>query len=476
MVKDESDDCGSYVPKLAETLSESDRYRDKIEIKNRCVTVKYDEASKLEVDLVPCIERGGKFYVCPRDGADFEETDGTGYREWFIDKNSVTKRSSLRLVVRLLKHARDHLDSFECPSIALTTLAAETIESGDSGSECVSTQADALATILSRMSEKLDNTSYPPTIKNPALSSETFDPKWSKRGYNRFRSTIRRMAKDAADALQETDKEKSIAKWRKVCGENFTAADGNGGGSHGGSGAPSPSSHSGSDIRLAPSAGAGASPSIVAMPARPRREATPRPPYAGEQGGQCLAPTIVKPSPQDVSAARGFYPDLAYCESDHSLRGRIYEEVAYNAELNAVATPPWRSDRERSMALLVDAEIKVCLRYASSLLFPWPPVYEMSGIAERVAARENVPLADLHVFPNGAMCLSLELRPVGQFRLLEFLQELVVPALYRMAYAEKYGLRAAQSQLWPELPHDLGEAIDAQARLLDSAQRGSACV
>ena len=209
-----------YVPQLARALTNSDAYRDKVEVKNKCVTVHYSERSKLEVNLVPCVESDGRFFICPRDEDGFQETDGTGYREWFNHKNEITS-GNLKRVVRLLKYTRDHRVWFECPSIVLTTLAAETIKQSDRGNESVSTQADALTTVLERMSEKLGRTPYPPTIANPALPSEKFDPKWSRDGYSRFNAVIRQMANDAKSALRETDKEKAIAKWQKVCGENF---------------------------------------------------------------------------------------------------------------------------------------------------------------------------------------------------------------------------------------------------------------
>ena len=225
LVRKDSNDCKTYVPALVETLESSERYQDKVLAKTRCVTIQYNEASKCEVDLVPCVERNGKFYVCPKDGKDFEQTDGSGYRDWFNDKNRATA-GNLRRIVRLLKYVRDHHTRLErCPSIILTTLAAETITNGDQDTVAVSTQADTLVTVLSRMAANLDKMPYPLSIRNPALQSETFDPHWTRAEYNRFRTTIRTMAKDAQDAL-EAGKEESIAKWQKVCGEKFTVTKG----------------------------------------------------------------------------------------------------------------------------------------------------------------------------------------------------------------------------------------------------------
>lgn len=250
IVKYTSIDCRDYVPALEKTLEGSDLYRDKIRTKNLCVTVEYSEKSKLEVDLVPCVESAdGRFFVCPRDGDKFKRTDGTGYRDWFNSQNDITS-GNLKRVVRLLKYARDHKTRFDCPSIVLTTLAGETIRSNDRGNGSVSTQADALTTVLERMSENLDRTPYPPSIRNPALATEEFDPKWTLGEYNIFKAVIRRMAQDARDALKETDKKKSIDKWQRVCGEKFAEGQGSGGNGERGS-------------------------STAAIPAARRREATP---------------------------------------------------------------------------------------------------------------------------------------------------------------------------------------------------------
>ena len=65
-----------YSDTLWETLKDSDRYKEKIELWNRCVKVKYQ--GQCHLDTVPCVEDDGKQYVCPRNGDELEETDGTG--------------------------------------------------------------------------------------------------------------------------------------------------------------------------------------------------------------------------------------------------------------------------------------------------------------------------------------------------------------------------------------------------------------
>ena len=67
-----------------------------------------DYAGDFHLDVVPRVTIKGKHYVCNRMDNKFEETDGNGYRDWFNEKNRITK-GNLKRVVRLLKHLRVHL-------------------------------------------------------------------------------------------------------------------------------------------------------------------------------------------------------------------------------------------------------------------------------------------------------------------------------------------------------------------------------
>ena len=75
----------------------------------------------------------------------------------------------------------------------------------------------------------------------------------------------------------------------------------------------------------------------------------------------------------------------------------------------------------------------------------WPAVFEVSGRYAWVAERENVETIDLHFFPNGACCLGLQLLADRRTTLKEFIDELVVPFFYRLAYADLHGLAAART-------------------------------
>ena len=51
-------------------------------------------SGQCHLDTVPCVEDDGKQYVCPRNDDDLEETDGTGFRDWFNDQNRLLKEIS----------------------------------------------------------------------------------------------------------------------------------------------------------------------------------------------------------------------------------------------------------------------------------------------------------------------------------------------------------------------------------------------
>ena len=216
-----------YVLEINRTLAGNKNYADKLRLKTRCVTVDY--AGDFHLDVVPRVTIKGKHYVCNRVDNKFEETDGIGYRDWFNEKNRITG-GNLKRVVRLLKHLRDHKNSFTAKSILLTTLVGNTIKASDEGTTGVSTVADTLETVLSRMNDYLQQHPNMPVIKNPVLPSEDFNRHWDQRRYANFRNRIQSYAQTAWQAKAEPSAEKAIKLWQELFGENFGKASNSGGG------------------------------------------------------------------------------------------------------------------------------------------------------------------------------------------------------------------------------------------------------
>ena len=90
----------------------------------------------------------GRHYVCNRVDNRFEPTDGTGYRDWFNEKNRITG-GNLKRVCEAASSTCGTTKTTTPPSPSLlTTLAGNTIRPSDEGTEAVSTVADALVTVL----------------------------------------------------------------------------------------------------------------------------------------------------------------------------------------------------------------------------------------------------------------------------------------------------------------------------------------
>ena len=239
-----------YVLAINRSLAGNKTYADKLRLKTRCVTVDY--AGNFHLDVVPRATIKGKHYVCNRIDNKFEETDGNGYRDWFNERNHITG-GNLKRVVRLLKHLRDHKNSFTAKSILLTTLAGNTIRPADEGTEAVSTVADALETILSRMNDYLQRHPNMPEIKNPVLPTENFNRHWDQRRYANFRDRIQSYAATAKRAKVEPSAEKAIKAWQELFGDSFGKGGSSGSGGTSGSGSSArPAAAGAASIPIAP--------------------------------------------------------------------------------------------------------------------------------------------------------------------------------------------------------------------------------
>ena len=162
----------------------------------------------------------GKHHVCNRIDNELEETDGTGYRDWFNEHNRITG-GNLKRVVRLLKYLRDHKNNYIAKSILLTTLAGNTIRPSDEGAEAVGTVADTLVTVLTRMDDYLQQHPHMPEIKNPVLPTENFNRHWDQKMYSNFRTRVNSHARTAKKALEESSSEEAVKSWQDLFGENF---------------------------------------------------------------------------------------------------------------------------------------------------------------------------------------------------------------------------------------------------------------
>lgn len=210
--------ASDYLEAISTTLAQNANFTDKIRLHTRCVTLHY--AGRFHLDIVPRITEGDTHFICNRETNCLEPTDGTGYRGWFAGKSRITK-VNLKRVVRLLKYLRDRQHNYVAKSILLTTLAGNAIDSSDQGTESVSTVANTLTTVLTRMDDYLHCHPTMPEISNPALLTEPFTRHWDQERYVYFKDRIHAHAEIAQDALASPRLADSVRLWRRLFGERF---------------------------------------------------------------------------------------------------------------------------------------------------------------------------------------------------------------------------------------------------------------
>ena len=454
-----------YVLEIRRTLAENKTYADKLRLKNRCVTVDY--VGDFHLDVVPRVTIKGKHYICNRSDNKFEETDGTGYRDWFNDKNQITG-GNLKRVVRLLKYLRDHKKSFTAKSILLTTLAGNTIKASDEGKESVSTVADTLDTVLTRMNDYLQQHPDMPKIKNPVLETENFNRHWDQRKYANFRDRVQSYARTAKQAKAEPSSEKAIGLWRELFGDDFgkgSSGGDNGGGGGGGNTPGKPSGSQGSNNR----------PLLVApvAPVRPRR------PFAGTQAPAVRGFDAVKTpfSDEDIQSVTLEQPGLSYDHRNHRIIGPLEFSAEYDKS-NGWLTPASQPTDQGNEKAIKDAfEIEIRLEFQPSDFNPWPPVVETAGRIQQVMEKHKITdIADMHCYPGlseNRCCLGIQAVTGAKIEIAKFIRELVVPFFYRVAYVDRHGLQAAQEDLWGEYPHSSIEAYRQYLAELLSMRKAS---
>ena len=235
MKYDEDKKAMKYIDELEECLRGSDVYKDKIKRKTRCVCLDY--AGDFHLDVVPCITKDDdNAYVCNSETNEFERTDGTGYRDWFNEKTSIT-HGNLKGVTRLLKFLRDHKGNFTAKSILLTTLIGKTV-CGDNDGDNFKTVPDALKTVSNRINDFLQDNESMPTITNPVLPEEDFNRHWDQAKYRNFREKFAIYNEKINKAFDANEHNDSVRKWRAVFGDEFGELKGEKDGNSRGGGAP----------------------------------------------------------------------------------------------------------------------------------------------------------------------------------------------------------------------------------------------
>ena len=401
-----------YLDDVYWCLKANGNYADKVQRNTRCVTVNY--AGEFKIDVVPCITYNGNHFICNRKTNEYEVTDGTGFRDWFNDKNRITN-GNLKLVTRLLKYLRDHKKTFTAPSVLLTTLIGNTVHDWE-GDAAFKTLPDALLTVISRIDELLRSHPNMPEIRNPALPSETFTRHWDQAKYSHFRDMVTSYARRIKEAYSDGDEQSSVKKWRDLFGDGF-----------------------GSLSAMTAAAATVAVPRIV-KPSKPYATATAQRVSGRLNVGQA-----------DLEWLAATFPNLVYDPEAGVIEGELGVRAAYDSEQGKLHIGS--DDATSSMDSYIRDSFSIRIQLDALDHNGWPVVYEVGGRHALIAERETIDTVDLHFYPDGACCLGLQLLADRRTTLKEFMDELVVPFFYRLSYTDVHGLGTARQSLWSEYSH-----------------------
>ncbi|MGD1818526.1 MAG: SMODS domain-containing nucleotidyltransferase [Pleomorphochaeta sp.] len=214
--EDQNKEPKDYINNLYKFFENNKNYSHLVIKNTRCVTLNYK--GDFHLDLVPCIKKGDNTYIFNSKDNIFEETDGTGYREWLEEQTKITN-GELKRVTRLMKFMRDHKSNFSVKSILLTTLLGNTISSIPEN--YFNDTPSAFYHIFKDLNQFLQNNQTMPKVKNPVLPNEDFNRNWDENKYNNFREKINIYFTKIEDAYNDLDHNSSIKKWRKIFGDNF---------------------------------------------------------------------------------------------------------------------------------------------------------------------------------------------------------------------------------------------------------------
>jgi hypothetical protein len=215
-----------YIVELRAVFRASDRYRELASMSTRCVTLTY--AGDFCLDVVPCVvdrHSPGTLEVCNRKDDAFEPTNPLRFTAWLDERNLWVGSNQLQHVIRLIKYLRDIKGTFSAKSILLTTLVGSQINPLDAREENQKAWFSDLPTALRILVGRLDNLLQAnpamPTVRNPVLPTEHFNRHWDQENYDNFRDKIRQYREWIDDAYADADRDESVAKWRRVFGEEF---------------------------------------------------------------------------------------------------------------------------------------------------------------------------------------------------------------------------------------------------------------
>lgn len=174
----------------------------------------------------------------------------------------------------------------------------------------------------------------------------------------------------------------------------------------------------------------------------------------------------------DIEWLKQRFPNLNYDVETERVEGELDFCAAFDKESGKLDIGCESKIRASGTFLCDVFEIEIRLDSDSIEDNGWPKVYEIGGKYTRIAEKHDVDPIDLHFFEDGACCLGIRYAREKNLTLERFLYQLVIPFFYRLSYANQFGIKAAQADLWGEYPHGNQGRREHEEKMLGYAQRG----
>lgn len=169
----------------------------------------------------------------------------------------------------------------------------------------------------------------------------------------------------------------------------------------------------------------------------------------------------------DLNWLASNFPELAYPPDDGLISGQLRFCAAFDRDSGQLKLGD--TDEHRAIGTFLCDAFKVRIDLGHLRDNGWPNVYEAGGRRFDIAEQNQCSMADLHFYDDGACCLTLQYAVDRNLTIERFVNGLVVPFFYRLAYADRYGLGAASNDLWGEYPHGVAGAQEYEDEILGIA-------
>ncbi|MDE0088143.1 MAG: SEC-C metal-binding domain-containing protein [Candidatus Poribacteria bacterium] len=177
--------------------------------------------------------------------------------------------------------------------------------------------------------------------------------------------------------------------------------------------------------------------------------------------------STMKITDDEIKWLESYFPTLQYEPSSSKIIGELHFCAAYDNRVGKLVIGEHARGIDRFIKDIFEIEIRLDSPDANG----WPKVFEIGGRHHRISKKYNVPIIDLHFYPeDDSCCLGIKYGGNRNLCIKEFLPEQVIPFFYQLAYTAKFGIVANRKDLWGEYSHGKKGLVEYEAEMLNLAK------